>query len=295
MTENVQYPFMRVRVLTLGLAVFAVAAPAQLSALEHPDLIYAFTNYKRPEPMKMILVGEIRSKTKAPEVHEKESPVKGYDTRSDIVTIKVANREGLKPGQKLYVIEKNPFHRQHRDGLIVGEITVSSIFFSPFYGWALTGKGILLRVREGHFVARTLESENLERAFVLKRKGDHYHGTGDTEKAIQAYSDAIAADPMLPDAHAALGSLYFDQGRERGEYPVRALAEYEQAWKSRANFRYRLEEHRYYLDFMTALYGAYSVRRFEKGREANLVQLIDRIIEVGKAARDLSADSDTLL
>lgn len=268
--------------------VFFALAPA--SALEHPDLVYAFRSYTRPDPTRMILVGEIRSKTKAPELHDKESPFKGYDTRKDVVTVKVVNQEGLKPGMKLYVIDKNPFHRQYRNGLIVGEITVSSIFHSPFYGWALTGTGTLLRVREGHFVARTLESENLERAFVLKRRGDHFRAQGDEEKAIAAYQEAIAADPLLPEAHAALGSVFFSTASR--EFPVRSLAEFEQAWRTRANFRYREDERDYYLDFIRALGRAYDVRRLEGAREDKLVRFLDRSVEVAKAANERGGDDE---
>lgn len=251
------------------------------------EIIYAFRNFKTEPPQRMILVGEIQSKTKVATPQEKE-PFRGYDTREDQVTVKVQNRRGLKKGQLLYIIDKNPHHKQYRNGLVVGEIRVRSILYNPFYGWVLTGTGILLRVREGQFVARTLDTENLERAYVLKKRGDHYANRGDVERAISSYNAALVADRTLPEANAALGDLFFSMARDSGrEVPERALGEYRKAWRNRVNFRYEYEAYQYYCNYMDALYLAYELRRREAARSANLVTYLDQIAEIGDVARQL--------
>lgn len=265
--------------LLLGLIVIPTLAHGQ----PRSDLIYAFRSYDATRKTQMILVGEIRSKTKVAEPHNIASPYLDYDNRLDQVTVKVKNPEGVKPGQKLYVIEKNPFHSQYRNGLIVGEITVKSMTHNPFYGWLLTGQGNLLRVRKGNFVARTLETEQLQRAFVLKKKGDLYRNRGDVDRSIAHYSEALEADSSLPEAHAALGEIYLRMAKERGdEDPIRAQSEFELAWKHRENFRFDVDEEEFYRNFMRTLQYRYDLMRTTVSTSMNLFRLLDRSIEVGE-------------
>jgi tetratricopeptide (TPR) repeat protein len=238
---------------SLTVLVFLLALPGALFARSKPELIYAFRNHQATAPIKMILVGEIKSKIKAAEIYDKDSPFRDYDTRLDQVTVRVVNREGIKPGQKLYVIDKNPHHEKYRNGLIVGEIVVESILNNPFYGLVLTGKGILLRVREGQFVARTQESENLEKALRIKKRGDALRSRGEISQAMAEYLKSIAADRELADAHAALADLYSEEARSSGEYPVRALSHYRQAFKHRQNFDTQLDRYRFYVNYLRTL------------------------------------------
>ncbi len=281
------------RAVCLGLLVLLF--PAALVQGRGQELVYAFRNYTRPEPIRMILVGEISSKTKVAVLHDIESPYKGYDTRADQITVKVSNRKGLKVGQKLFIIDKDPFHSQYRDGLIVGEIFVTSLLYTAFYGWVLTGTGNLLRVREGQFVARTLESENLERARTLKKKGDHYMHTGEIERAIASYNSALQMDRDLPDAHASLGKLYLDLARKTDALPVRALAEFQAAWASRANFRHRHETFFFLKHYLEALAFAYDLRKLESARGTDAARLLDRSIEVAREGRKLNAEDRGML
>ncbi|MCE9596891.1 MAG: tetratricopeptide repeat protein [Spirochaetia bacterium] len=262
---------------------------------ESGELIYAFRNYTRPEPIRMLLVGEIQSKIKAPQRNEKASPFVGYDTRLDQVTVKVRNPRGLKVGQKLYIIDKNPYHERFRNGLIVGEITVQSVLKTAFYGWVVTGTGILLRVREGLFVARTQDSETLAHAFDLKKKGDLFRDRGEQEKAVATYQSALVADRDLPEAHSALGISFLKDMQSR-EFPSRALSEFEQAWKVRENFHYPYDEINFYRNYMEALYTAYRVRRLEGGRGEKALSYINRLKEVADAAAmHVPEDPDVLV
>lgn len=280
-------------ILGLLLIFGTVVAGAGPLAAQRNEIIYAFRNFKTEPPTRMILVGEIQSKTKVATVETIESPFPGYDIRKDQVNVKVQNRRGLKVGQKLYVIDKDPFHSQYRNGLIVGEIKVTSVLYNPFYGWVVTGTGILLRVREGQFVARTLDTENLERAYALKKRGDHYANRGDFERAISSYNEALVADSTLPEANAALGELFFQIARDSGrELPVRALSEYNRAWGNRVNFRYDYEKFAYYKRFMQTLYYTYRLRQLEATRDDGLVRLLDRIVEIAAEAREVQDHPD---
>ncbi|MEQ9363552.1 MAG: hypothetical protein RIF32_04875 [Leptospirales bacterium] len=269
------------------------AAPIAGLVAERNEIIYAFRNFKTEPPTRMILVGEIQSKTKVATVETIDSPFPGYDIREDQVNVKVQNRRGLKVGQKLYVIDKDPFHSQYRNGLIVGEIKVTSVLYHPFYGWVVTGTGILLRVREGQFVARTLDTENLERAYALKKRGDHYANRGNFEKAISSYNEALVADSALPEANAAMGELFFQIARDSGrELPVRALSEYDRAWRNRVNFRYDYEKFAYYKRYMETLYYTYRLRQLEATRSDGLVRLLDRIVTIAAEARKVQDHAD---
>ncbi|MCB1173894.1 MAG: tetratricopeptide repeat protein [Leptospiraceae bacterium] len=267
--------------VSLAVFLFTQPIPARVG-----ETIFAFRNYSRPKPERMILVGEIQNKTKMPELKNRESPFLGYDSRLDQVTVKILDRRGLKVGQKLYVIDKDPFHNQFRDGLIVGEIEVVSILNSPFYGWVLTGKGIMLRVRKGHFVARTLETERLERAYILKKKGDHFRERGAFKEALRSYNEALIADRTLPEANAALGDLYLemDQGSRRAT-PERSLAAFERAWRSRVNFKYDFDALHFYEQYARTLLLQYELRQLESSREDHLERYLEQVLAVANAAR----------
>ena len=283
--------------LIIGFLLLNIFPLTHINGRDRTELIYAFRNFRKPTYIRMLLVGEIRSKIKVAKPREIHSPYLGYDTRLDQVTVKVANRKGLKVGQKLYVIDKNPYHKKFRNGLIIGEITARAIFYHPFFGWVLTGTGILLRVREGMFIARTLDTENLERAFEQKKKGDFYFNRGNMERAISNYSAALEADRNLPEAHAALGLVYYQMAkRRRNELPIRALSEYKMAWQSRENFRYRYDKFQFYLNYIRTLNYTYNIRRFSASRKELLDNYLKQTIKIGKAALRMKGDSkDALL
>lgn len=287
------------------LRVFCMA-PALISTLlilsaepalarDRTEIVYAFRNYERARPIKMILVGEIKSKIKAAQGYDRQSPYQNYDVRQDQVTVRVINREGLRVGQKLYVVEKNPHHKKYRNGMIVAEIEVASILNNPFYGWVITGQGNLLRVREGQFVARTLESENLEKARVIKKRGDMYMDRGEMDRAIAAYQDALKADRNLPEAHAALGSLYLEEAKKTGEYPVRALSAFHRAWENREHFYNRSEVFEFSLAYMEALYLAYRQDRYTESSGSRALQNLQRLDEAGEACAKLTDHPDCSL
>ena len=264
-----------------------------LYSYEQIIYVYAFDSYKSVQPKKTILVGEIKSKVKSTEIINTQSPIKEYDTRKDVVTVKVINRKGLKVGQTLYVVYKNPHHDKFKNALIVGEIKVTSILNHPFYGLVLTGEGNLLRVREGFFVVRTLESENIEKAYFIKRKADNYLLEEDYQRAIQEYLNAIRQDSDLVEAHASLGKVYYllylnDDSDVSLQH---ALKELEISWNLKDKFRYNKELYDFLFDYFSALLDYFIY--FEKNKPSvknDSIKILTRMIDISKECQTLSED-----
>ena len=118
---------------------------------------------------------------------------------------------------------------------------------------------LFLRIRKGHFVARTLDTESLERAYTIKRQGDHHWNFNRQEKAVAKYREALSADTSLPEAHAALGRFYYQEAKQQDLLiPLEALAAYERAWQHHRNFHYANEQIEFYRTYMEALNYAYT-------------------------------------
>ncbi|GIX43003.1 MAG: hypothetical protein KatS3mg129_2736 [Leptospiraceae bacterium] len=256
--------------------------------------VYAFDSYQSIYPKKMILVGEIKSKVKAAEIKSTESPIKEYDTRKDIVTVKVINKKGIKVGQTLYVVYKDSYHEKFKNAFIMGEIKVTAILNHPFYGLVLTGVGNLLRVREGFYVVRTLESENIEKAYFLKRKGDSYLQNGNYEQAIKEYLKAIQQDTDLVEAHFSLANIYYLQYKKEGSSIAlqNALKEFQISWDLKDRFRYNNE----FFDFLFSYFSAlldyfvyYKKNNIEKNSKENY-SILQQMINIGNECELISDD-----
>ena len=246
--------------------------------------IFAFRSYKDLNPKKMTLVGEVQNKTK--ETISKKTEVLGeYDLRNDRLTIKLVSHKGIKVGDKLFVVEKKTYHNQFRDALIIGELEVTSIFYSHFYGsWALLGKGILMRARKGHFVLRPESEKNKSKAFEVKRKGDFYINTGQKEKGIQNYLKAIQIDSSLPEAYASLANVYFQDFKRKNLVAIDSILYFEKAWKYRKNFYYLNDKIRFFYHYISILEHNYKLIRLEASRSENTVKNLEHIIEIANEA-----------
>jgi hypothetical protein len=268
---------------------------SSLYSLEQIIYVYAFNSYKSINPQKMILVGEIKSKVKAAEIKSLESPIKEYDTRKDIVTVKVINRKGLKVGQILYVVYKNPHHEKFKNALIVGEIQVTSILKHPFYGLVLTGTGNLLRVREGFYVVRSLESENIEKAYFLKRKGDSFFLDENYDLAIQEYLNAIRQDSALAEAHYSLGKTYYVlYKKNRSDISLEnALKEFAIAWNLKDRFRYNQELYDFIFVYFSSLldyFVAFKKNSFDHGQIQESKEILNNLIAISDECIKISDD-----
>ena len=88
------------RLILWFIGVLFVSGSSSFLWSKQPLLIYVFRNFKSEPPQRMMLVGEIKSKTKEALSSEKE-PLEEYDARKDRVTVKLFDRKGLKVGQKV--------------------------------------------------------------------------------------------------------------------------------------------------------------------------------------------------
>ncbi|MCE9501928.1 MAG: tetratricopeptide repeat protein, partial [Leptospira sp.] len=161
-------------------------------------VVYAFRDTSSHH-IKMIVIGETVSIEKASCLESEKNCLLGdklgVDTSLDNVTVTVHNSSGLKIGQTLYLLEKNPDHKSYRDGNIVGEIKVQSIFNTTFFGLQLRGDGYLRLIENKPMtVARLMESENIEEAALFKKQGDYFVAKGDVPTAIKNYKKSISLD-----------------------------------------------------------------------------------------------------
>ncbi|PJZ25312.1 hypothetical protein CH352_15410 [Leptospira hartskeerlii] len=226
------------------------------SSIFSKEFVYAFRDVGMPKNTgkdgmprkeKMVLVGEtiMFDKVKPIEYEGKYKSFElGYDTRPDIVTVKVHYDPGIRPGQILYLIEKDFDHETFKDGSIVGQIEVKSIFQTAFAGKQLRGVGYLGMAKEKVLtVAYPVSSELSGPALVERKTGDYHFTRDEIPEAIQSYRKAIRLDPMSPVPHYRLGMLYLNEAgvdsKEpvcSGILPMSAGAEFSSAWKKRSRF-----------------------------------------------------------
>ncbi|MCC5815772.1 MAG: tetratricopeptide repeat protein [Leptospira sp.] len=267
---------------TLILILLFPSISPVLSQIQEDELVFAFRGYHRTKAERMVVVGEVVSIEKAELLESEPSPDLNLDTRPDNVVVKVLNPKGVRVGQTLYLVEKDPNHKKFRNGNVVGQIKVRSIFDTTFFGKQLRGEGFTKLIENRPMtVVRLLESADTKEALVLKKKGDAASYQGNYALAMKEYRQSIAMDAKLPDAHFALGKLYRDQ---EGMGIVASIAEYSNAWKYRANFSETRERYKFYLDYLDLLKN--SLEQSTKTKEQNRVQLL-RMKEVIEDSKKL--------
>ncbi|EMJ94159.1 tetratricopeptide repeat protein [Leptospira alstonii serovar Pingchang str. 80-412] len=254
------------------------------------ELVYAFRDPAKPEKEKMILVGEtvLYDKVKPIEDEGKNKNLDiGVDTRLDLVTIKINFDPGLRVGQTLYLIEKDFDHKYYKDGNIVAQIEIKSIFQTSFIGKRARGTGHLGLVKDKHLmVAAPLVSEKIEPAIVERKKGDYHLSRNEIAEAIRSYKHTISLDPSSPMGHLRLGLLY----KRTGEAYVSAGSEFSMAWKNRKRFGNSQEELEFYTEYVDYLNHKYETEGFKN--ESILSKSMDVIREAFKLTR---SDSELLI
>ena len=244
--------------------------------------MYAFRDTGSGNYSKMVVIGETVSIDKASMVDnnkiDKDLMEIGVDLRPDMLTVKVLHNPGIRVGQTLYLIEKNPDHISYKDGNIVGQIKVISIFTTSFFGQQLRGEGYLRLIdNKVMTVAMPIESESLEEAIVLKKQGDYFSAKGDIANAISYYKKSIKMDKNYPESHYALGKIHTTSG----EGYVSAGYEYKITWNNRDKFLDKQEKYQFYLDYMKYLLNRFETEAY---KNSNLTTDLDTCLEVSKEA-----------
>ncbi|ABJ76691.1 Hypothetical protein LBL_2201 [Leptospira borgpetersenii serovar Hardjo-bovis str. L550] len=227
------------------------------------EFVYAFREPGKPEKEKMILVGEtvLYDKVKPIEEEGKNKYLDiGVDTRADLVTIKINFDPGLRVGQTLYLIEKDFDHKNYKNGNIVAQIEIKSIFQTSFIGKRARGIGNLGLVKDKNLmVAAPLVSEKIEPAIVERKKGDYHFSRNEIAESIRAYKHTISLDPSSPMGHFRLGLLY----KKTGEAYISAGSEFSMAWKNRKRFENPQEELEFYTEYIDYLNHKYETEGFK--------------------------------
>ncbi len=112
------------------------------------------------------------------------------------------NNIGVSIGDILYIINSN--------NLIVGKITVSSVFKTDTFGYMAVGTGKLRLVNIGDRVVQRINNNRMNNAFVYRGRGDINRELGETGKAINFYKNALMIDKNNPEAHLSLGYIYLN-------------------------------------------------------------------------------------
>lgn len=278
--------------LFLSLPLFAVS--------REDKIVYAFRDTGSGNYSKMVIIGETVSIDKASVIDgnakiDRDLMQIGVDLRPDTLTVKVLYNPGIRVGQTLYLIEKNPDHISYKDGNIVGQVKVVSIFNTSFFGQQIRGEGYLRLIdNKVMTVAMPIESESLEDAILLRKQADYFITKGDIASAISYYKKAIKMDKNYPEAHYFLGKIHSsgkyavssdseDQGS--GEGYVSAGYEYKIAWNNRDKFIDKHDKFQFYLDYMKYLINRFEIESY---KNTNLTTDLDTCLEVSKEALKMS-------
>jgi tetratricopeptide (TPR) repeat protein len=262
--------------------------PSIINSVSKEDkVIYAFWDTHSGRYTKMVYIGETVSSDKASILDSNQKIDKdllqiGLDLRTDTVTVKVINNPGIRVGQTVYLIEKNPDHVSYKEGNVVGQIKVVSIYNTSFFGLQLRGEGYLRLVENKTLtVAMPVETEKPEEALVLKKQGDYYAHKSDVASAISYYKKSIKKDPLYPEAHYALAKIH----SASGEGYISAGYEYKLTWQNKNRFQDNEEFFQFHVDYMKHLLNRYEIESY-KGK--NSQQSLETCLEVGKEALKLS-------
>ncbi len=152
-----------------------------------------------------------------------EDDLSAYKHGKTRATVRLYNKEGLRAGSVLYVINNK--------NLIVGKLRVKQLFQSVSFGDMFIGHGNLILCNNGDRVVLRVFDEYSKYASVHKARGDYYLSTGETGKAISEYKRSIELDRGYPEAHFELGKIYLRQ-----EMLQFAFKEFSEAYKQIARF-----------------------------------------------------------
>jgi tetratricopeptide (TPR) repeat protein len=185
--------------------------------------LHAFRDYGASSMQKMEVLGQVTSKS---HMSSSRPRLLDYDTREMILSAKLYENKGIRIGDTIYIVQKDPDHRKYLNGLIVGKATIFSIFQTEFQGWMIKARGNLSMVQKGHFIARLDFGYERNLANEYLKKGDKFKILADYANAFFWYKKSLDIDDQRPETYLKLAELSFDQ-----KLPDQALAYIKEAWK----------------------------------------------------------------
>lgn len=173
-----------------------------LFAVSYP--IHAFRSYHESKIQHMSLIGSINSKSK---LMSSQPRLLDYDNRETVISGRLFEPSLLRVGDVVYIIEKDPNHKLHKNGYIVGQGTVLSIFETAFQGWMFKAKGNFTMVKEGHFIAIPQQTSDRGEALALFYKGNRERELGNLDKAFAFYKASLKTDPERAETYLEISLL----------------------------------------------------------------------------------------
>lgn len=186
--------------------------------------LHAFKNYGSSNMQKMELIGQVTSRSHM--ITGSRRRMLGYDTREMIISASLYENVGVRIGDTIHIIQKDPDHNRYKNGLIVGEAVIYSVFQTEFQGWMIKARGNLSMVKKGHFIARLDFGYERQKALEFLKKGEKFHVLKDYTQAYYWYKKSLDMDDQRPETYMKLARLASDQ-----ELPVQASTYIHAAWK----------------------------------------------------------------
>lgn len=271
----------RLKMHSLLVSALFILPFAIISDKRENKFVYGFFDEEGTRFVKMIVIGETVTIEKASTVEldmKNDKSLLDFDTRPDTVIVKVLNNPGIQEGQTLYLLEKHPDHDFYKDGNIVGQIKVISVFNTSFFGQQLRGEGHLRMIEEKVMtVAMPLTSEGLKEARIFNKQAAYYVNKGDFAGAIRYYKKSIQMDLNSPEPHFGLAKIH----ESRGDDYISAAYEYMQAYKRREKFLLEQEKYEFLVRYGRFLMNKY---KLESGNNVNRTNDLSQAMECAKEA-----------
>ncbi len=191
--------------------------------------IHAFSNYKGGNLRNMKVIGRVISKGQVTNSEYKK--ILNYDTRQETITIQLDDHQSVRLGDRIYIIKKSLNHQKYKDGYIVAEGEIYSIFKTEFQGWMMKAKGFFSQVFPNYYGAIDIVPESRNLAYVLLRKGDRSFFLKDYAKALAFYQNSLSNDKERPETYLKLANVNKKLGLN-----TKADHYIHEAWKRLHNF-----------------------------------------------------------
>ena len=260
---------MRYKLLPPLLSLFFLFPFSIFSDKRENKFVYGFFDEEGTRFVKMIVIGETVTIEKASTVEldmKDDKSLLDFDTRPDTVIVKVLNNPGIREGQTLYLLEKHPDHDFYKDGNIVGQIKVISVFNTSFFGQQLRGEGHLRMIEEKIMtVAMPLTTEGLKEARILNKQAAYYVNKGDVAGAVRYYKKSIQMDVNSPEPHFGLAKIH----ESKGEDYISAAYEYLQTYKRREKFLLEQEKFEFLVRYSRFLMNKYKLETVNNINKTN--------------------------
>ncbi|MDH5717302.1 MAG: hypothetical protein OEZ22_06655 [Spirochaetia bacterium] len=192
--------------------------------------IHAFKSYSDPTIESMEIIGQVTYKSHR--MSESRQRLLDYDTREMILTARLYESESLRLGDTVYIIKKEPDHRKYKNGYIMGEAQIYSIFKTEFQGWMMKASGNLSMVKNGYFIARKSLGNIRNEAWVLYKEGETLEALNDEAGAFVKYRESLNKDPERPETYIRLAIL-----GEKQERVIQAKEYIQKAWNLLSKFK----------------------------------------------------------